>query len=235
MVTNSFSFDLPVISEKTITVTVADLQKALVPEKLTVRVPKTFQGNDNIFWEQFAAGMEKVDSRLISDITIQIVGIGGEMQQVVSVLQGMETAKRNGLKIHMEVVSSSYSGHAFFACGGSDISIRQGASLIFHAPYTIKSFFQGLFIYRSLAGSPADDAAQEYMYSVCKKAGILTDRLIQEIKQGNDVTVTQNKDGSFLAVVSPDPLGFMFNLQQILDLLVSFAVVLITVGLIKRI
>lgn len=184
-------------------------------------IPDSF--DDGTIEEFKTLGMSLKDGK-IPEVRIDVSGFGGAVSNVVTVLRYLEEARKNGCKIHMHVIGQAISGHAYFVCGGSDFTMEDNTCLFFHAAALEKSWFHGLFSYRSQDMMIPSELDRQYIEQTCVKAGVLDQKDIEAMKEGHDVEIIQQNGVRTKIVTNEDTL---YNLQANLESLVTVLTLLV--------
>jgi ATP-dependent protease ClpP protease subunit len=96
---------------------------------ISIDVPQTFLGIDNLTWEQIAKIMRETTAETI---ILRITGYGGEVMTGNVVIRAIEDAQKHGKQVIMDIIGPSYSMHAYITCFANKVVMRDGAALMFH-------------------------------------------------------------------------------------------------------
>lgn len=203
-----------------------------VPKKVIVfELPPVF---DYSLYAWYADSAELIRVTDATEIDVRVQGYGGSVLLVNQFGQALLDAQAQGKEIVMDVVGPAYSGHAYITCYANKVILRNGGALMFHAAYTIDSYFFGLLTHRNMMQDPASHALNTAMFAQCKKVGRLTDKDIAVIEEGRDVTVARYGD-MIVTTYSEDDESTSAFLSQIFALIASVSAIIVVIGLVKRI
>lgn len=159
---------------------------------ISVDTPITFMDGDIDYWEK--AGETIRDNPNI-DLTLRVSGYGGDVMAGERFIKNLLDAEQHGAKIHMRVVAPTYSMHAMLVCAGTDWSIEEGATIMFHEMAGYNSALLGLIDYESTASDPAFENTQNFLLDMCISKGLLTPEDKANILQGKEVYLVMTHDG----------------------------------------
>jgi len=203
----------------------------LIPQEIELDTPLTFMSDEVYIWTKLGAFMRDM---AIKKWTLRISGYGGLATEANKFIESILDAKKQGKEIIMDVVGEAYSAHALITCAASKVTLRPGASLMFHGVSFTRSYLFGLIEFQDDTVGIESAAVQHKMFSVCKKLGMLDDKDIAYLWKGGNV-IYVNIDGIVTKHQAPDPYRTYKLLEGIAALIGLGAGVLVLIGLAKRI
>jgi hypothetical protein len=203
---------------------------ALIQE-LSIDVPPVITGSDPFFVK---LGAFLNGSLAPKSITLKITGVGGEAMVGNKFIRDIISAQEKGVSVNMRVVGPAYSMHAFLVCFANKVTLDDGATLMFHSVYVMKTHLFGLVHIRDTSLDPASEASQDFFLNKCKEVGRLTDADIKVIKAGGDVFISHEGNRIVTTHVSVDEC-LEGTIEEILDIVLAVALGLLLIAAIKRI
>lgn len=205
--------------------------KAPDPDPLVIAVPEVFMPQT---YDQWTEINRQIVNTTAKHIQIQVQGYGGDIDMGNRFIRALQQAQADGKKVEMIVSGSSYSLHAFITCYADSVALLPGASVLFHQAYSVDSFIFGMINFRNTDLDPPSAVLLQSMFNQCEAKGILTQKEVTEIKAGRDVTVS-NVGGTIVRTVSQDEMSIYQTASDIAKVVLYLSILLIIIGVIKRI
>lgn len=207
---------------------------ALVPiPSVTIELPVLFMPEQAGTWYSIDNALNDVNAPVI--INFLVSGYGGIALDGIKFNHAVQAAEAHGATINMEVIGLAASMHAYILCYASKVKLDDGSSVFFHAIAYDTEWFGGALSYRNMSPNVMVSAQQDLMYSQCLKAGLLTQKDIKVIKNGGDVIYTKKDGQIYRSYVKKDPDGPVGLIPQIGKLLLLLSLILVFIGVAKRI
>lgn len=193
----------------------APTEDPLKPSEMTIDLPPDFTGNSE---DGIRDLIKTLRSSHNTTFNIRVQGPGGDLFLMNDLATAILDSKTQNNTINMRVVGLAASADAFITCYADKVTMDDGASLMFHQAYGIKTQFFGFLNTKVLA---TDNIMIENMmnqiFNKCSQAHTLTDKDIQTVKEGRDVIITKN-NGSLTKTYNTDSADFTeYGLPVLLD------------------
>lgn len=198
----------------------------LAEDTISIDVPKTFMGMDNLAWDQIAELLRTTGAK---NIILRITGYGGDIMTGNLVVRSIQDAQAQGKKIYMDVIGPAYSMHAYLTCFTQNVQLRDGASLMFHKGAAYGSTFFGFVNYSTPINDQTGKVLESYLYGQCAKIGRLYPADIEQIKKGNAVVVS-NEGGSIVTYYTINSFTSLDTISDILLVIAFLAALIVLVG-----
>lgn len=168
-------------------------------------------------------------------ITLRVEGIGGIVLIGQPFIREIQDAQKNGKTINMDIIGPAYSMHAFITCYADKVSVRPGASIMFHSMGQSQSYLFGLVTTKNIKLDKSSEIMQDAFFGQCIKNKILTGADADYIKKGGDVIIS-NVDGILIKSREMDVEGgFNGVFDIVLAIGLMSSIVALTTLIIKRV
>ncbi len=133
------------------------------------------------------------------DIIIKWRGFGGAVILSLDVIRTFEDAQKDGKVITLDIISEADSAHAYISCFADKVVLRDGSSLMFHAPYSMDSNHNKVHEYE-----PSSEAQFNLMLKHCVSKGFLTYKEIIDLTVFYKAVYITNVNGQIVHTTVDD-------------------------------
>lgn len=204
-----------------------DVDQVERSNKVTIDLPSAFEEGQQQEWVEIS---QTLRTAVNTEFTLRVTGMGGEALMLNNFIRALQDSQAKGNIVNMDIIGPAASAHAFITCFANKVTLRDGASLLFHQAYGMSSLFFGLVQVRELASEPMIMAISNLMLNTCVKNGRLTLKDVQVIKSGDDVTIV--KEGAkYVKLYSSDGASIInYTIPSLVEKLSNILAVLMVLG-----